>query len=156
MFITLFFPEVNKIRKLVNTNAFAVSQSRRLAATAVFWNRKGPLNNLMLMGMGTSSASWGALKKDWTYILYEINLNLPALLILYIILLLQNLLSCIDVVLQRHCIVAPWSNIPIPWLKHTFRLELDKYVQGLNSSLQTPEVRDCNNSIIICICVVTF
>lgn len=57
-----------------------------------------------------------------------------------------------DVVLQHHCIVAPWSNIPVPWPKHTFRLELDKYVQGLHSSLQTPEVRYYNNSIIICIC----
>lgn len=49
--------------------------------------------------------------------------------------------------------------------RYTFRLELDKYVQGLHSSLQTPEVWQCNNSIMklyiykytkwpcVCVCV---
>lgn len=48
---------------------FPVSQSRRLAATAVLWSRKGLLISLMLTEMDTSSASWADLKRDWTYIL---------------------------------------------------------------------------------------
>lgn len=39
-----------------------------------------------------------------------------------------------------------WLIIP-SLTQYTFRLELDKYVQGLHSSLQTPEVWQCGNEV---------
>ncbi len=86
----------------------------------------------------------------------------PPALIVYIILAVAKC-SFLHCCIVFHVLVTSQKSLT----QYTFRLELDKYVQGLHSSLQTPEVLYyCNNSvmklyihhyiinaILICLCV---
>lgn len=101
----------------------------------------------MLMEMDTSSASWADLKRDWTYILGTVgwcvsaSFKPPLFIRVALKWLFVYFMAIPNFQTRIFVLFFPHHRVFVASLTlYTFRLELDKYVQGLHSSLQTPEV----------------